>query len=299
MGADRPDEFDVPSAEFGDRSPDMRRSRGFDRDANATGSVAADVESRDRDSYYEDLQRAAWDEAAEHFKKEWAEHQERWPDAARERVDRSEDPEGSWRGDSGRFLDKAANAEVEERYQRITETERDIVSPAMREIEASDPDRRLVGFDHRLKGLDRLKDKVAEDIFVKSHSAEDALAGVKDAVRYTLQYDTASYTSGVRSDVERLQASGFEKVELRNSWADDHYKGINSRWRDPDSGLLFEVQFHTSMSFEAKQLTHGNYERLRNPMTSDAEREELYTLQQKVCRSITIPADATEILDVP
>jgi hypothetical protein len=169
----------------------------------------------------------------------------------------------------------------------------------MREIEACDPDRRLVGFDHRLKGPDRIKDKVAEDILVKSRSAEDALAGVKDAVRYTFQYDTADYTSGVRSDMERLQGSGFEKVELRNSWTDDHYKGINSRWRDPSSGLLFEVQFHTSISFDTKQLTHGAYERLRNPMATDTEREELYTLQQGVCSPIIIPSDTTEIPDYP
>ena len=41
------------------------------------------------------------------------------------------------------------------------------------------------------------------------------------------------------------------------------YKGINSQWIEPDSGQRFEVQFHTRISFEAKQLTHPAYERLR------------------------------------
>ena len=48
-------------------------------------------------------------------------------------------------------------------------------------------------------------------------------------------------------------------------WSDDKYKGINSQWIEPDSGQRFEVQFHTRISFEAKQLTHHAYERLRTP----------------------------------
>ena len=41
------------------------------------------------------------------------------------------------------------------------------------------------------------------------------------------------------------------------------YKGINSQWIEPDTGQRFEVQFHTGISFEAKQLTHTAYEQLR------------------------------------
>ena len=33
--------------------------------------------------------------------------------------------------------------------------------------------------------------------------------------------------------------------------------------REPETGQRFEVQFHTRASFEAKQLTHAAYERLR------------------------------------
>ncbi len=44
----------------------------------------------------------------------------------------------------------------------------------------------------------------------------------------------------------------------------DEYRGINSQWRDSQTGHRFEVQFHTVPSFEAKQVTHGAYERLRD-----------------------------------
>ncbi|HTV79012.1 MAG TPA: hypothetical protein VMF03_12180, partial [Steroidobacteraceae bacterium] len=75
----------------------------------------------------------------------------------------------------------------------------------------------------------------------------------------------------------------------------DEYKGINSRWRDPESGLLFEMQFHTRASFEAKQLTHAAYERLRNSLTPDIERDELREFQRKVSAEIPVPPRVADI----
>jgi hypothetical protein len=291
MGVDGPDDFDMPR--FGDSSsgdPAESRSR-----------VA--VEERDRYEYWEDLRAAvaadAWEVAADRFRWQWTSHCERWPAESRPPVDRSGDLPGSWRGDGGRYLDAAANADVERRCEGIAEVERDVVSPAMREIEACDPERQLVGFDHRLKGLDRLKDKVAADVLFKSRTPEQALTNVKDPVRYTFQYGEVAYAEAVRADIDRLKDHGFEQVELRNSWTDCHYRGINSRWREPATGQLFEVQFHTQTSYEAKQLAHAAYERLRSPATSDAERDELETLQEKVCGHIPIPRNAPGIPDFP
>jgi hypothetical protein len=293
MGVDRSDDFDVPSSSDHGASGD-----GPSGDGGPDGRVQ--VEARDRFEYYDSLRTAvSWEAAAERFRGEWVSHEARWPAEARKQADRSGDPEGSWRGDSGRFLDSAANADVEERCDRIAEAERNVVTPAMREIEACDPERRLVGFEHRLKGLERIKDKVAADMHLKARPVEYALANVKDTVRYTFQYSDADYSEGVRADIERLKGHGFQQVELRNSWAEDRYKGINSRWRDSGTGLLCEVQFHTPTSFEAKQLTHGAYERLRNPTTTDAEREELEGLQQRVCRNVRVPSGATDILNFP
>ncbi len=50
----------------------------------------------------------------------------------------------------------------------------------------------------------------------------------------------------------------------------EQYKGINSRWRVPASRQIFEVQFHTYASFEAKQETHGAYEKMRSRVTNDS-----------------------------
>src|SRR6266581_699577 len=45
------------------------------------------------------------------------------------------------------------------------------------------------------------------------------------------------------------------------------------------SGRRFEVQFHTSISFEAKQLTHLAYERLRTPQPNKPDKFEQMVLE--------------------
>jgi hypothetical protein len=214
-------------------------------------------------------------------------------------VDRSSDPPGSWRGDSNRFLDNAANRHVDERCDQIAKTERDIVSPAMQALESCDPDRSLVGFDCRLKGRDRIKDKVAAEMEEKRRPVSEAVSMVKDPIRYTFVYHDERYADGVRADLDRMEIKGFEQVERRNSWTDDQYKGINSRWREPATGQTFEVQFHTKVSFEAKQITHGAYERVRDPTTSRAELRELRIFQRSVCEQVPLPLSAADIPDYP
>lgn len=171
----------------------------------------------------------------------------------------------------------------------------------MRAIEAEDLDRHLIGLEHCLKGTDRLKEKVAGALEEQPGLMPgQALSAVPDAIRFTYCYSEEHYVSGVSADLERLTACGFELAKpLKNSWESDQYKGINTQWREPASGQLFEVQFHTRASFEAKQLSHAAYERIRNPQTSDAELPGLEDFQRQVCAKIPVPPSATEIAYLP
>ena len=120
-----------------------------------------------------------------------------------------------------------------------------------------------------------------------------------DAIRYTFQYQEARYTQGVLADIERLKDQGFELDKLKNSWSDEQYKGINSQWIEPDTGQRFEVQFHTRISFEAKQLTHGAYERLRSEQADALEELVLEAFQKKVAAEVPVPLGADGITDYP
>ena len=44
-------------------------------------------------------------------------------------------------------------------------------------------------------------------------------------------------------------------------------------------------------------MTHRAYERIRNPLTRDEEREELKEFQQEVCGHIQVPNGALDIPD--
>ena len=113
------------------------------------------------------------------------------------------------------------------------------------------------------------------------------------------EYRETRYTQGVRTDIERLKDQGFELEKLKNSWSDDQYKGINSQWIEPDTGQRLEVQFHTRISFEAKQLTHLAYERLRTQQADAFEELVLEAFQKKVTAEVPIPPGADGIPDYP
>jgi hypothetical protein len=289
VGADRPGDDDTPS----DQHPDRRGDQG-----------AALAETRTRQEYYADLrmtvsreeavvarQAAAdeeaaagkWQEATVESRWIWSEYQRKWPPAER--------------APAGRSLDNADDSRVEAQCDRIAQRERETISPAMRAIESQDPDRHLIGFEHRLKGRTRIKEKVYDGIKLLKHSPEDAVSLVPDTIRYTFQYPDSRYTQGVWNDIERLKDEGFRLHNCKNYWSNDQYKGINSTWIEPGTDQRFEVQFHTRISFEAKQLTHPAYERIRSEQADAFEELVLEAFQKKVAADVPVPLGATDIPD--
>jgi hypothetical protein len=312
VGPDLPEEADVPPDGHVDRRDDQT---GSGRPARPGGTEA---ETRSHEECYNDLRVAVateqsvtaqritaeeqaaedtWNEKQAESRWLWAEHQRKWPPEERRPVDRSNDPPGSWRGEGDRYLKVADNSRVEAACDRIVELEREKITPAMRAVESQDPDRHLIGFDNRRKGRDRIKEKVAGRMEEKGRSPDEAFSLIPDTIRYTFRYDQASYTQGVWMDIERLKGQGFKLSKLKNSWSKEEYQGINSQWIEPDTGQRFEVQFHTRISFEAKQLTHDAYEKLRSGQLDEFEKMVLKAFQRKVSADVPIPLGATDIPD--
>jgi hypothetical protein len=299
VGIDRPDDADVPS----DNPDDRPSASGHDGQHPAPSQA----ETRYREEYYsartqvaqQATQADTWTETADQARWMWGEYQRRWPPEDRPPADRSTDPPGSWRSDSNRYLDTATNTRIETECARIVEREQEKISPAIRDIESQDPTRHLTGFKHRLKDRDRIKEKIYGMIQESGFSAGEAVSRVPDAIRYTFQYDEAHYTRSVRADIARMRERGFKLDALKNSWSDDQYKGINTQWTESDNSQRFEVQFHTRISFEAKQLTHGSYERLRAGQPDKFEQMVLEAFQKKVSAEVPIPPGAADIAEFP
>jgi hypothetical protein len=233
------------------------------------------------------------------------------PDSEAVRPSDSEDkprsgPDGSWEW-QGRYLTPEESRSADQTVALWVAAEgRDAdgnygehgLTPAMRRIEAQLEHGELVPDteEFALKGPDRFKLKLAERINLQPGEPVDVLASrIHDGIRYTFEYDDEDYALGTEETEAALSRSGYELITRKPSWDSPDYKGVNSQWRDPNSGLLFEVQFHTHASWDAKQKTHLAYERLADPKTGPEERERLDAYQKEITASVPIPPGALEI----
>jgi hypothetical protein len=96
-----------------------------------------------------------------------------------------------------------------------------------------------------------------------------------DTLRYTLVVGTRRYPHAVAAAGARLDRSGLSLSRLRNTWDGPGYRGINSAWTDPGTGVRFEIQFHTPTTRRATLVTHPWYELFRAPGTSPGLRRDL------------------------
>jgi hypothetical protein len=231
------------------------------------------------DAAYQQAARDAWARAVPELRAAWEDHEQRYPERVRPAAQIQ--PDGSWAGDGGRRLTPGQNAEATKCCTDLRDEADQVIRPAMDRVAAADPSRHLAGLEHMLKGEDRLKEKVADELAAKpTKTVRGALDAVADAVRFTLSYPSERYAEGVLADVDRLKAEGFELIKLKNLWHADQYKGVNSQWRVIESGTRFEMQFHTPESREAKELTHEAYERIRSAAALPAEERDLAEEQQ-------------------
>lgn len=204
-------------------------------------------------------------------------------------------PDGSWEGPQGLRLTPEENAATGQFMDRALATEpriTDAIQAAAGHVEHG----KLNGLEHRMKGEDSLKRKVATALLEDARlTPERALANIRDSLRYTVEVPTKDYSNGVQQAVDELRARGFENVTFKNTWEGSGYKGINSTWRDPSTGQIFEVQFHTPESFVAKMDTHVLYEKGRLPGISSDEFAAIQAAQNDLFDQVPVPHGAESI----
>jgi hypothetical protein len=75
---------------------------------------------------------------------------------------------------------------VDQVYEKVRDIERGAVTPAMKRIEAEDPERHLAGLENSLKGKDRLAEKVNAAMTERGRSADQAVGACFDRYQYLL-----------------------------------------------------------------------------------------------------------------
>jgi hypothetical protein len=110
----------------------------------------------------------------------WADHQKRWPADRQPAADGSADPPGSYRSAGGFPLSPERRAETTDAIGRMREAEPAISA----DVKTTEQENRhggwLTGFEHRVKGDDRLKEKVAEQLEAEpGKSSAEILRGIR------------------------------------------------------------------------------------------------------------------------
>jgi hypothetical protein len=210
------------------------------------------------------------------------------------------DPKGSaaWKGEGGLHLSAEENAAADQFLARA-KTAESRISPVVMDIKGKVPGAQTAGYpDFVLKDPESFKRKLATTLAESpTRNLDTALADMKDSVRYTLKFPSegSAYSNGVNSAIDRFHTAGFENVKFKNTWGSPAYQGINSFWRDPGTGHVFEMQFHTQESFDAKMVTHGLYEEARVPGVSETRIQDLQNEQNSIFGAVPRPTGASGI----
>jgi hypothetical protein len=201
-----------------------------------------------------------------------------------------------WQGENGLHLTAEENAAADKFLGRASEAESNI-TPVVMGVKDKVPGAEAVGYpEFVLKSPESFKRKLATTLAEgPTRDLDSAMADMKDSVRYTLKFPDKDYTDGVNQTLSKFEENGFENVKFKNTWGSDAYKGINSFWRDPSTGHVFEMQFHTQDSFDAKMDTHELYEAARLPGVSPEQYQALQDQQNQIFGAIPKPAGATGI----
>jgi hypothetical protein len=125
---------------------------------------------------------------------------------------------------------------------------------------------------------------------------------IKDSLRYTVTYEPDKLATNANKAMSELETMGYEKLQVKNTFEPGaQYMGVNTFFKDPATGQIFELQFHTPASFEVKQyLTHDLFEQARVLPSGSAER---LAIEAQITRisdtNIVIPRDVRNVRKYP
>ncbi len=152
----------------------------------------------------------------------------------------------------------------------------------------------LEGLEHCLKSVESTSRKILTNAHDMEISPEEASKIINDSLRYTFVINDQDYVETTRLITDTLIACGYSIVKFKNYWAkkDVAYQGINALFKTKE-GVIFELQFHTTVSYYTKgEKTHGYYEIMRSETASEKEKAEASKKQDAEFALIPVPEGA-------
>jgi hypothetical protein len=158
---------------------------------------------------------------------------------------------------------------------------------------------KMYGLAHRLKTKESLQRKIETDALNDNMSLNDSASKIKDAVRYTAMSEDKDFTKNYFQIKNNLENKGYSEVrcknyfDLYNKGAVKH-KSVQSVFKDPN-GYLFELQFQTKASQNAKNKKVPLYEEARKPNISRERLKKLETEMVKLAENVPTPPNVYKI----
>jgi hypothetical protein len=155
------------------------------------------------------------------------------------------------------------------------------------------------GLDHRLKTKESIKRKIETDSEEKGITISKAGQDIKDAVRYTSMANDDIFVSSYNTIKKVLSDKGYKETRCRNYFdefrkGNAKHKSVQSVFKTPD-GYLFDVQFQTPSSQDAKNKKVPIYEERRKPNLSVKRQKELEKMMTKLALGVKDPKDVYSI----
>jgi hypothetical protein len=151
---------------------------------------------------------------------------------------------------------------------------------------------------HALLDIDVFRARFAEMLRRHPDRSPDMLAKrVPGALSYAFIFGIDYYADGIMIVQDALEAQGFELQARKNSWSSAANRCVFTMWHDPLSELPFEVQFHTSASFEAQQLARTSVNLINDPRVPPEEAASLRSDLASAWAAVPPPPGNAEISD--
>lgn len=125
----------------------------------------------------------------------------------------------------------------------------------------------LYGLENRLKTVDSIQRKINKKQIEGGKSPKDAANSINDSVRYTTVSKAQNFVSNYKKFKKHMSDLGYTETECKNYFdlfnkGIVKHKAVQSQFSTKD-GFLFEVQFQTPESQDAKTKKIPLYEERR------------------------------------
>ncbi len=193
------------------------------------------------------------------------------------------------------YREYKARREADNLIQKAREAEPEITARLAKTAEKSGAT--MVGLRYKFKTRASLTDKILRDCASGGLTPSEAAGNIRDVLRYTFEIPDDTYSGAVEATRKALAKQGDKVSAFKNFWQGPPggYRGINVQMLSK-SGQPFELQFHTPRSFKVKQKeVHADYELVRDPLTSGAEKAAASKRMERAFKTITTPKGAATL----